>query len=181
MLRYGEKKFRLLRKAISGYFEFAQWVLNVGPKRNLYFAAKEYLKNNDVDAILATGEPFILFRYASKLSNMYHIPWVADYRDDWIDNHIKAINNTDVYGKLLKFIDTKREKRYLSNCNGITSVSTLLTEQIATRNNIKEFEIIENGADLDNYIMKKNPYNTNDFVILYSGIFYDLPYLKDFF
>lgn len=179
-LKYGEKKFRFLRKVVSGYFEFTQWILNVGPKKNLYFAAKDYLKNNTVDIILATGEPFVLFRYASKLSDKYNIPWIADYRDDWIDNHIKEINKNR-FSKLLKLIDTKREKRYLSNCNGVTSVSKILIEQIAKRNNINEFEIVENGADLDKYIMKKNPYNKNDFVILYSGIFYDLPYLNDFF
>jgi len=179
LLKYGENRFKLLRKTISGYYEFAQWRLNIGPKKKLYFAAKQFMKNNKVDVIIATGEPFILFRYASKLSNEYNIPWVADYRDDWIDNHIRA-NNTDGFSKLLKFIDIKREKRYLSNCSGITSVSEILTKQIAQRNNINEFETIENGADLDNYVKKNNPYNPNDFVILYSGRFYDLPYLNDF-
>ncbi|MCC5924652.1 MAG: hypothetical protein JJT77_12780, partial [Crocinitomicaceae bacterium] len=58
MLKYGDKKFRLIRKIISAYFELFQFVLPVGPKRTVYLAAKEYLKNNKVDVVIATGEPF---------------------------------------------------------------------------------------------------------------------------
>ncbi len=83
LLRYGDNRFKLLRKMITGWFEMAQWFFNVGPKAGLYHGAKRYLKRNKVDAIIATGDPFVLFRYASKLSKEFHIPWIADYRDPW--------------------------------------------------------------------------------------------------
>ena len=86
MLKYGENKYRILRKSISAFYEFAQFIFPVGPKVELYRGAKEYLKNNKVDVIIATGDPFILFSYASKLSKEFGIPWIADYRDPWSHN-----------------------------------------------------------------------------------------------
>ena len=76
----------MVRKLISAFYEFAHFVLPIGTKIELYRAAKKYLTQNDVDAIIATGDPFILFKYASQLSEKYSIPWIADYRDTWIED-----------------------------------------------------------------------------------------------
>ena len=46
MLKYGDSKYKLIRKGISAYYEFAQFIFNVGPKANLFFTADEYLKKN---------------------------------------------------------------------------------------------------------------------------------------
>ena len=86
LLKHGDHRYRFLRKSISAYYEFAQFLLPIGPKIELYKAAKHFLKNNQVDAIIATGDPFVLFRYASKLSKAFNIPWIADYRDPWSHN-----------------------------------------------------------------------------------------------
>ena len=68
MLKYGDKKHRILRKSISAFYEIAQFIFPIGPKAALYRGAREFLKNNEVDLILATGDPFVLFSFASKLS-----------------------------------------------------------------------------------------------------------------
>ena len=73
----------MLRKAINLYYELFQFLLPIGSKSSLYDAANQYLLNNKVDAIIATGDPFILFKYASKLGTKQNTPWVADYRDVW--------------------------------------------------------------------------------------------------
>ena len=83
LLRHGEKKYTFIRRSISAYYEFAQFIRPIGPKAGLYHGAREYLKNNRVDAIIATGDPFVLFNYAAKLSKEFRIPWIADYRDSW--------------------------------------------------------------------------------------------------
>lgn len=82
-LKYQNTRFPLLRRIITAYYEFAQFLFFIGPKSGLYWGAKEYLEKNQVDVIIATGDPFVLFRYASKLSRKHHIPWIADYRDPW--------------------------------------------------------------------------------------------------
>jgi hypothetical protein len=83
MIKHGESKFKFIRKLISGFYEISQFILPIGPKSNLYFEAKKYLSSNKVDVIIATGDPFILFGYASKLSKKFKTPWIADYRDPW--------------------------------------------------------------------------------------------------
>lgn len=83
LLKYGENKFKIIRKSISFFYEISQFFFIVGPKKEIFKKAKEYLKNEKVDAIIATGDPFILFHYASKLSSKFNVPWIADYRDPW--------------------------------------------------------------------------------------------------
>ena len=90
MLQYGDHKYKYVRKFISAFYEFFQWIFFIGPKSRLYYGAKKYLRENKVDCIIATGEPFILFKYASKLSKKFNIPWVADYRDPWVQSTHKA-------------------------------------------------------------------------------------------
>ena len=70
-LRFGKNKFSLIRKIINFYFEVFQFIFLVGPKKEIYFSARQYLKKNNVDIIIATGEPFVLFHYAKKLSNEF--------------------------------------------------------------------------------------------------------------
>jgi hypothetical protein len=92
LLKYGEKRFRLLRKAITAYYEFMQFLFFVGPKSGLYRGAKQYLKQHQVDTIIATGAPHILFKYAAKLSKKHNIPWIADYRDPWSQSKSRSYN-----------------------------------------------------------------------------------------
>jgi len=141
MLKYGKDKFQLIRRLITAFYEILQWVYPIGPKVQLYHEAKKYLKTHQVDAIMATGEPFILFRYASKLSKQFQIPWLADYRDPWIQNASRAKN------KLLEKWYRYWEKKCLQNVYAITTVSTLFQKQIASLIKGKNFHILPNGYD----------------------------------
>jgi hypothetical protein len=179
MLKYGSDKYVLIRKIVSAYYEFLQFFINIGPKRGLMKAANTYLLNNRVDAIIATGDPFVLFKYANNLSKKHNISWYADYRDDWIQNHTRSIKNPRVKKFFLK-IAKYHENRYLKNVSGITSVSDYLVSQISNRTGIENVKIIENGADLNYYKKEFNPFNVHNFNILYSGMVYDFPYLDDF-
>ena len=140
-LKYGNNKFSIIRKTISLYFEIFQYILNIGPKKEIYLAAKEFLKSNRVDLILATGEPFVLFHYAKKLSSEFNIPWVADYRDPWF-------NDSD-RGPLFKRIifDKFLEKKVVKTALFITTVSELFKKYISENFKSKKIFIIENGFD----------------------------------
>jgi hypothetical protein len=141
LLKYGEKKYRFLRKCITAFYEIFQWIFAIGPKSQLYFAAKKYLKNNKVDYIIATGEPFILFKYASKLSNKYKIPWYADYRDPWSQSKYRSVN------KLMKKWNNFFEKKYTKNITAFTTVSEFFAKHISSTVKNKPFFIIPNGFD----------------------------------
>ncbi len=140
MLKYGRSKFSLIRKMVTAWYELMQFLFFVGPKSCLYRGAKEYLKHNKVDAIIATGEPFVLFKYASALSTKFNIPWVADYRDPWSQNR----NRSRGIGKLNKYY----EKIFVTNAKCVVTVSDLFKIQIET-NVKKKFYIITNGYNSD--------------------------------
>ncbi len=140
MLKYGRSKFALVRKMVTAWYEVMQFLFFVGPKSGLYRGAKEYLQHNKVDAIIATGEPFILFKYASALSKQYGIPWVADYRDPWSQNK----NRRRFAGKLSKYF----EKKFTVNADCLITVSDFCKVQIET-NVHKPFHVIPNGYNPD--------------------------------
>lgn len=140
MLKYGRTKFSLIRKMVTAWYEFWQFLFFVGPKSELYRGAKEYLKHNKVDAIIATGEPFVLFKYASVLSNKFNIPWVADYRDPWVQNRNRS--------HYLRRWTVLNEKKFLANAKCVTTVDEFFRKQIES-NVHSQFYIIPNGYNPD--------------------------------
>lgn len=141
MLKYGNVKFSLVRKAVTAFYEFAQFLFFVGPKSGLYRGAKDYLKNNSVDVILATGEPFILFKYASALSKKYNTPWIADYRDPWVQNKKRS----QFMGQWNSFF----ERRFLQNAAAMTTVSEFFKKKIKENIFVTRTLIIPNGYNPD--------------------------------
>lgn len=140
MLKYGKNRFALVRKAVTAFYEFAQYSFFVGPKSCVYRGAKNYLRNNKVDAIIATGEPFVLFKYASALSRKHNIPWIADYRDPWTENR----NRNKWFGRLSKHY----ERLFTANAECAITVDDFFRMQIGT-NVSKPFHIIPNGYNPD--------------------------------
>ena len=135
MLKYGRSKFALIRKLVTAWYEFMQFLFFVGPKSGLYRGAKEYLKHNKVDAIIATGEPFVLFKYASALSTQFNIPWVADYRDPWSQNKGRSRIRS------VRFF----ERKFSQNMSAVTTVSDFLKKKISENISVPTYYIIPNG------------------------------------
>jgi hypothetical protein len=139
MLKYGSNKFALLRKAITAFYELLQYPFFVGPKSGLYREAKKYLKSNKIDAIIATGEPFVLFKYASALSRKYNVPWIADYRDPWTENKNRAE---------LPFVRFW-ERHFMKNAAAMTTVSDFFKIKIGENISLPKTYIIPNGYNPD--------------------------------
>lgn len=158
----------LLKKTSTGWNEIGQWFLPIGTKYELYKAAKNFLKDKKVDIILATGEPFILFKYASKLSKKFNIPWVADYRDPW-SNRI-SINNKPIQKNIAKIL----EKKYLKNVKLISTVSEYFVAKIKEIVYNKPFVIIPNGYN-DNILTNNIKAKQNDelLTIALAGTIYN--------
>lgn len=176
MLKYGENKFRFLRKLVTAYYEFMQFLLFVGSKSELYQGANMYLKKQNVDFIIATGEPFVLFKYAAKLGKKYKTPWIADYRDPWSQNTIRSSNF------VLKLWNRYNEKRILKTARKITTVTDFFKYQIASLIKNKEIAIISNGYDLENPLDYSNIIQTNNELnIGFAGTIYPWHPIESFF
>ncbi|MFT5777417.1 MAG: glycosyltransferase involved in cell wall biosynthesis [Crocinitomicaceae bacterium] len=139
MLKYGKDKYRFFRRAMTFLNQIGQHLSYRGPKSGLYRGAKQFLRTEKVDFILATGDPFILFKYASKLSKQHSIPWIADYRDLWIGHDRVSFRSIDA--KLLPYL----ERRYLKNVHSVSTVSQFLETQLKKNLPNKKFHLQLNG------------------------------------
>jgi glycosyltransferase involved in cell wall biosynthesis len=169
LLKQGEAKNRFLRKSITALYEYGQHFLPIGTKRTIYKAARKYLEKNKVDFILATGDPFILFRYANSLSKEFVTPWIADYRDPW------TLNQEEQKNKFNLWFWSYFEKKWVSNAMLITTVSTFVQEKIQRILNAeKTFLIIPNGFDPDNIeAVKQIEQNRKKLTISFVGTIYN--------
>ncbi len=166
LLKFGESKLKFLRKTISGFFEITQFFFEVGPKAHLYKSANQYLKSNNVDAIIATGEPFVLFHYAALLSKKYSTPWIADYRDPWTQDNKRGDNI------IRKLWDKFLEKKTLKNAAFVTTVSSLFKQEISTLINKQQIHIISNGFNAEYFQNPEQLKDNKKLVICYMGTIY---------
>lgn len=140
LLSHGRDRYRALRRLVTAWYEVVQYHSFVGPKAQLYRAARRYLRENGADAIVATGEPFVLFHYAAALSREFGIPWVADYRDPWSqDRRRRAL----VPGR----DETALERRTVASASALTTPSAAFRDLLARLHPGKRIDVIANGYD----------------------------------
>jgi glycosyltransferase involved in cell wall biosynthesis len=167
LLKYGESRYKIIRKIITAFFEFGQYLFLIGPKSSLYFAAKNYLNANNADILVATGVPFVLFKYAHKLSKNNNIPWIADYRDPWSFN--KNRNGNYMFQMWNAFF----EKKYIKSAHSIVTVSSFLQKNIVQFVSDKSFCVIPNGYDPEAIESANEIQQRNDLLsIIFVGTIY---------
>ena len=167
LLKFGESRFRKIRRLITAFYEIGQFVLPIGPKRVIYKEAKKFLKENKVDIIIVTGDPFILFKYAKKLGELFNIPWVGDYRDLWSQDY--SVQNKPI----LKFILKNIEKKIINKASSVVTVSDYLSKKISKYYN-GEIYIVPNGYDFTNInSLQKISQNNDILTISYAGTIYN--------
>jgi glycosyltransferase involved in cell wall biosynthesis len=181
LLKFGYAKLSLLRRfltllylATEHYFE---WMDRDYP---IYLAAREHLRRNKEDVIIATGGPFILFRYASRLSKEFGIPWVADFRDGWYTHENFRLN--DPLTKLMhRVFLVPREKAYLKTASFATVASPSYISKLRALHPAVKFETVYNGFVADNFLGLQEVSQPEDvFTISYAGTIYDYQRLDVF-
>lgn len=170
------ERFRLIQKALTliellGRFRFDF----LDDKKFLLKEGREFLKDNKVDFIIATGEPFQLFKYANILSKEFNTPWVADYRDPWSLNHFKTLQG--FFGNLIFKIDSHNEKKLVRTAIFTTTVSQFVQAKIKSLHKNTPCYIVKNGfdpAEVEQIQMTETP---SQFIIHYGGTIYDASYI----
>lgn len=173
LIKFSERRLILIRKLVSFLFSILKYSFpTFDSTKNIYQEAEKYLRKSSCDVIIATGEPFILFKYASKLSKQYGIPWIADYRDEWSTNCIT--NNFYFLVRLsrlmLAYYFKELEKTYVSSALLITTVSSQLQKRLKRFHKDKPTFVIYNGYDFE--IKEKIEQSKSCFQIAYSGTVY---------
>lgn len=171
LARYGIAKFSLLRKSLTFLYLVLSYPFSFFDRNKLIFeAADNYLRQHGADFIIATGEPFILFKHAHVLSKKYHIPWIADFRDGWLLNHM----TTKRKGIIIEFLRRWEfffEKKYISSCQFITTVDPLLAAKLSALHG-KTANVVYNGFEEFLPARENNKFQNLPLNLFYSGTLY---------
>jgi glycosyltransferase involved in cell wall biosynthesis len=172
----GKNHFSLFRKLISFCNYLGQYfTFSLDPSAAIYREAKKIAATEKIDLIIATGKPFVLFRYAYILNKKFSIPWIADYRDGWADSYNRK--NDTLFNRLLNKTELCLERKFTKNITCLTTVTPFLAKKIS-ETVCKPGHLILNGADVSLYANKKE--QNNIFTVSYTGILYNFPYMKMF-
>jgi len=111
-----------------------------------FYAVREglkLLKNNDIKVIFSSSQPRLSHLIAARLHNKTKIPWVAEYRDLWVDpQHNKS--------RFYQFWETKVERKVMEGCHTLITVSEFTVKQLEAIHP-KKIAVIHNGFDEQDY------------------------------
>lgn len=134
--------------------------------RHAVDAASEKLCTERVDAIVSTSFPVTSHLIARKLKQKYGIPWVADLRDLWTQNHYYNKFN------LIRLIERRLEIKTLSDADALVTVSRPLADMLGSLHAGKDILCITNGYDPEDF-GADNRSLTKKFTITYTGRLYN--------
>ncbi len=176
-------KFKGVRRLLTFWELIMQnFVDLVIPFRNFYSFTYQFLKKNkDIKYMIATANPYTIFKFAHRLKkNFPHLSWIADYRDDWNtrkDSH--WYHNFPFISKLASGIERRSELKWVSNCSAISSVSELNTKKISAFVN-KPGHTIYNGFIPEDFEQFKKVKPFDEFTVTFNGTMIEMQEISIF-
>jgi glycosyltransferase involved in cell wall biosynthesis len=167
--KYGDAKFKLLRKFLTVMELLLQGSFDaIIPYHNLRdFAEELILKEKDFSALIVSGRPFQLFKFANSIHRKTGIPWLADYRDEW--NTHQWIVSESFRSRMISNIERRSEKKWISNARMFTTCSENWVKNISAFTG-KTGEVLLNGYDEE--IVRQDDTIHQEFTIVHNGTMY---------
>lgn len=134
-------------------------------KKSLKIIGTDILEKEDIKVIISSSSPIVTHLVANDLKKEFNIPWIADLRDLWSQNHYYK------YSFIRKFFEKKLEVKTLTESNAITTVSTYLANDLKKLHGENKVFVAPNGfdpKDIDNSVVDI----TDKFTITYTGTLY---------
>ena len=125
---------------------------------------REMLRKGEYDVIISSSGPFSAHIIAGSLASEFNLPWLADLRDLWTQNHNYS------YSGIRKFFERRLECRTLSRADILTTVSVPLAESLGDLHRHKTVIAIPNGFDPD--LVNPGIPLDDTFSIVYTGNIY---------
>jgi len=144
---------------------FAYPDLQKGWKSFAIEAGTDFLQRESVDAMISTSSPVTSHIIARELNERYGIPWIADFRDLWTQNHYYP------YSSLRKAIERRLELNTLHEADALVIVSEPTLRKIRTLHKGKPIHVITNGFDPEETNSPAVDL-TDKFTITYTGNLY---------
>jgi glycosyltransferase involved in cell wall biosynthesis len=121
---------------------------------------RRLIDSGDFDAILSSSGPPSSHIVAARLQRRSGLPWIADYRDLWSDNH------WDARIEAFRSLERRLERRVLQRAALITTVAPTWAGQLRELHE-RQVEVVYNGFDPTDYPSQPQP--NPDFVLTYVG------------
>lgn len=125
---------------------------------------------NKIDVVYTTSGPYSAHIIGEHIKREYSIPWIADFRDQWINNpYIDNDKNSLRYK-----IEKNMEKSVVLNCDRLITTTPIITENYITTYKIEKNKVITitNGYDEEDFKNIKSKKQNNKFTIVHNGSFY---------
>lgn len=165
--------YALTEKNSSLVSRFTKWVrLNifipdarVGWKPYAVKKGLEIIREENIDVILSSSPPHSLQLAAKAIASEANIPWVADFRDLWLDAFYIP---TEEQGRFARRLNAKLEKSIISSATKVISTSQEIIDDFKVKAPNSDYAVVYNGYDADDF--NKTAARTDDkFIIRYFG------------
>jgi len=129
-------------------------------------SARELLNKEKVDVILSTSSPVTSHMIARDLNREYRIPWVADLRDLWTQNHFYRRTG------FIKYYEKRLELETFRYADSLVTVTPEFADKLQLLHKNKKVYCITNGYDTDDF--DNIPVKLTDkFTITHTGTLYN--------
>jgi glycosyltransferase involved in cell wall biosynthesis len=162
-LSYSDKRFDSIYRTIAACLTYPDG--EKGWKRFAIQEARQLLDTSDIDVLLSSSPPVTSHVIAHELKKKYELPWIADLRDLWSQNHNYG------YGAFRKVLDERLERRILSRADFLTTVSPVWAEKLKRLHKRATVCTIHNGFD-SNVLERSQTELSPKFLITYVGGIY---------
>lgn len=179
LVKYDNFFIKIFRKVFSLFIGIAQYYFHFWDNnKRILIEADKYIKDNQIDYLLVTSEPFILMKYGYLLSKKHKIKWIADYRDEWTTNTLYSSNQ--IMQLQFKLFLRAKELKFLKHASLITTASPNYGTRLSSFLN-KEVETIFNGFFTSEFENLPNlPLSKSVFEISFIGSLYNYQPLELF-
>jgi len=104
-------------------------------------AGNALLRTEKFDAIISSSSPVTCHLIAAELKREHNIPWIADLRDLWTQNHYYH------HTPIRKLVEMKLERDILASADRVTTVSDPLSRELMKIHGNERVQTIHNGFD----------------------------------
>ena len=125
-------------------------------------AVSRLLKSEHFDALLTTSPPHSVHLIGRKIAKKHHLPWLADFRDNWAGSHIVHEPTRWHYRRNLRF-----QRRVVRTADALTCISEATRHTLAERQDDKKIHLIANGFDAEDFVASEETHD--DIRLCYSG------------
>ncbi len=131
-------------------------------------AGASYLERHHerVDVIISSSDPFTAHLVARQLKQKFGLPWLADLRDLWTQNHYYP------FGRIRRALERRLERTTLGDADIVVTVSEPLTDKLRQLHGDAPIHAIPNGFDPEEWSCEAHPL-TEKFTITHTGQLYE--------